>query len=162
MDFKPLIGTEEATLDDKGRILVSKKKRERLGENFVLLWGDLGCLVAYPESVWLRVAGEVLDAPSINRGRDMLTRLMMGEAVDELNCDQQGRFVIPNKLKEKAQLKKDVLLIGLGDRVEIWAKELWEEFQKYPDVYGRERRAAFEKAYDLLSQGGGTWQPTSP
>jgi DNA-binding transcriptional regulator/RsmH inhibitor MraZ len=50
--LKPLIGTDEATIDDKGRILVGKKKRERLGEPFAIAVGEVGCLVAYPEPVW--------------------------------------------------------------------------------------------------------------
>ena len=50
--IKPLIGTDEDTIDDKGRLLVSKKKRERLGEDFVMALGATGCVVVYPELVW--------------------------------------------------------------------------------------------------------------
>lgn len=162
MEFTPLVGTETATVDDKGRILVSRKKRERLGNNFVLVVGDLGCLVAYPEAAWLKIASEVLNVPSVNRGRMMLTRLMMAEAVDELKCDDQGRFVLPPKLRAKAKIEKEVLLVGLGDRVEIWAQAEWDKFEEFGDGYGKDRRESFDKAFQLMTSPEATaWQATS-
>ena len=67
---KPLIGREEATIDDKGRILVSKKKRDRLGENFVIALGTCGCLVAYPEASWQKFVDGILSYDPINMGRE--------------------------------------------------------------------------------------------
>jgi DNA-binding transcriptional regulator/RsmH inhibitor MraZ len=58
-------------------------------------------------------------------------------------------------LRDKSKISGDVILVGLGDRVEIWAKSAWEEFNKYPDVYGRERREGFENAYLLMTGQGG-------
>ena len=148
--FKPLIGTDEATIDDKGRILVSKKKRERLGETFTLALGSLGCLVAYPEDRWDKIVQDILSYESINQGREQYTRLILGWADDELKFDQQGRFVVPQKLRELARLKEKVLLIGCGDRLEIWSKSEWEEFNTYQDSYGRQRREAIDKAQQQM------------
>ncbi len=148
--FKPLIGTDEAVIDDKGRVLVNKKKRERLGDTFTVALGAVGCLVAYPDAVWNGMVEEILSHDSINQGREQYTRLVLGLAEDELKFDSQGRFVIPQKLRDLAQLKDRVLLVGCGDRLEIWARQEWEKYNDDPDHYGIKRRASIEKAYSQM------------
>lgn len=150
-NFKPLIGTDEATIDAKGRILVSKKKRDRLGEPFAMALGNLGCLVAYPEVVWRRMFDEIMQYSYINQGRQQYTRLILGLADDELKFDVQGRVVVPQKLRDLARLDKEVLIIGCGDRAEIWAKEEWEQFNRNPDGYAQQRKEAIEKAYQQMT-----------
>lgn len=145
--LKPLLGTDEATVDDKGRILFSKKKRDRLGEDFTIAIGPVGCLIAYPEARWLQIYNEIMERDSLNVGTQQFTRLTLGLADDEMNFDAQGRVVIPQKLRDLAKLKDKVLLVGCGDRVEIWAKSEWEEYSEYPDTYGQKRRESIEKAY---------------
>jgi MraZ protein len=145
--LKPLLGTDEATIDKKGRLLLSKKKRERLGTDFTVALGDCGCLVAYPQERWLQIYDNIMQYESINQGRQQYTRLVLANADDELNVDAEGRFVIPSKLKELAKLKDDVLIIGLGDRIEIWDVKEYDEFTRYQDTYAKERREAIEKAY---------------
>jgi len=148
--FKPLIGTEEATIDDKGRILFSKKKRDRLGDGFAILWSTSGCLAAYPAGVWERMLEEILQYDSINEGRSQYTRLVLGTAEDELKFDGQGRVVIPQKMREAAKLKDKVMLVGCLDRVEIWARDEYELFLQDPETYGRQRREAVAKAYNEM------------
>lgn len=148
--FKPLIGTEEATIDDKGRILVSKKKRERLGDEFAIAFGARGCLAAYPKGIWDRMLEEILQYDSINAGREQYTRLLLGQAEDDLKYDAQGRVVVPQKMREAAKLKDKVVLLGCLDRVEIWAREEYDLFQQDPDSYGRQRREAIAKAYNEM------------
>jgi MraZ protein len=151
---KPIIGTDEATIDDKGRILVGKKKRDRLGEPFVMALGSVGCLAAYPESEWQRMLGEIRSHDSINQGREQYTRLVLGTADDELKFDSQGRVVVPQKLRELARLKDKVMLVGCGDRLEIWAKPEWEQYSEFPDSYGQKRREAIASAYAQMVRGG--------
>lgn len=148
--FKPLLGTEEANIDDKGRILVSKKKRDRLGSDFVFVLSKLGNLVAFPKVVFDLLVSETLSFGLTNDGRMDYSRFLFGDAEDDLKFDPQGRVVVPMKFRDAANLKGKVLLIGCGDRVEIWSESEWREFNKYPDVYGRDRRAAIEKAYDRM------------
>lgn len=151
--FVPLIGTEEATVDDKGRILFSKKKRERLGESFTIAFGAAGCLVAYPKLIWDGKLEEIFgDESAHSQGRDQYTRLFLGLADDELKFDGQGRVVLPQKMRDIARLKeKDkVLLVGCGDRVEIWAVGEWDKYNEDPSGYGVNRRAAIESAYNLM------------
>jgi MraZ protein len=151
--FKPLIGTDEATVDDKGRILVSKKKRDRLGDGFVVALGDVGCLVAYPEAVWDQMVQTVLTKDRLNQGTQQYTRLVFGLAEDELKFDTQGRVVIPQKMRDLARLKDKVVLVGALDRLEIWAKDEYDKYLKEPDGYGESRRKSVQEAYDRMNRG---------
>jgi MraZ protein len=143
---KLLLGQDEATIDDKGRVLFSKKKRERLGEDFVMCLGDNGCLYAYPSDVWEPMAAEVLSHDRTNQGRQVYTRLVLGTAVDELNFDGQGRAVVPRMLREMAKLKDRIVLIGCGDRLEIWAEDELKKHDASPATYGRERADLINEA----------------
>ncbi|MBL8087582.1 MAG: hypothetical protein JNM85_05865 [Chthonomonas sp.] len=154
-ELLPLIGTEEATVDERGRVLLSKKKRDRLGDDFVLAIGVLGCLVAYPLATWIRHCNEILNRSSINQGRDQLTRLTMADAVDEMSCDSAGRFMIPAHLRAAAKIADRVKIIGLGDRVEFWPADEYAEFTKYPAEYNKGRRATYEAAYQLMQESNG-------
>ncbi len=148
--LKPLLGTDEATVDDKGRILVSKKKRERLGETFAIVLGPLGCLEAYPQEAWEDKVAKIVAFDSLNPGVQQYGRLLLGSAEDDLKFDGQGRVVVPQKLRELAKLKDKVLLIGCGERLEIWSMTEWDKFQDSPDDFGKQRREAIEKAYGQM------------
>ena len=144
---KRLVGTDDATIDEKGRILISVKKRERLQPNFAIALGDNGCLYAYPGSKWEEIMEKVLSYDPTNQGRQEYTRLVFGNSEDELNWDQQGRVVIPRKFRELAKLKEKVKLVGCGDRLEIWAEEEYALYQSDPDNYGKQRRDAIRDAW---------------
>jgi len=144
--LKPLLGTDEATIDSKGRILVSKKKRDRLGDSFALCLGDNGCLYAYPGEQWEAILEEIFSCDPTNPGRQTYTRMVLGTADDEMRFDDQGRVVVPQKFREMAHLTKEVILIGCGDRLEIWGKEEYDKFVQYGDSYCQERREAIRKA----------------
>jgi len=148
--LKPLLGTDDAVVDDKGRILISKKKRERLGDNFSIALGDVGCLVAYPEATWNAMVDEIMTYESINQGRQQYTRLVLGTAEDELTCDAQGRVVVPAKLRKLAKLEKEVKIVGCGDRLEIWAVDEWEKYDGNETSYGQQRREAIQKAFNEM------------
>jgi MraZ protein len=106
---KFLLGQEEANVDDKGRALFAKKKRERLGEDFVMCLGDNGCCIyAYPADVWNPLALDVISHDPTNQGRQTYSREVLGTAVDDLNFDTQGRAVIPRKLREDAKIKDKI------------------------------------------------------
>ena len=106
--FKPLLGTEEANLDDKGRILVSKKKRERLGDGFTLVQTKLGCLAAYPKEIWDRLMSEHFGFGISNDGRMDYGRLMFGTAEDELKFDAQGQLYICDSCRYRLQVYRRV------------------------------------------------------
>jgi MraZ protein len=150
MDLKPLIGTDEATIDNKGRILLGKKKRDRLGDTFAMAIGELGCICAYPEARWQERLNEINRYDPINQGRQQYARLFFGYADDEMSCDAQGRVVIPGKLRDLGKLNEKVLLVGCYDHLEIWDPEEYDQYCQYPDTYGKERREAMERAYNKM------------
>ena len=146
-ELKPLVGTDEATIDNRGRILLGKKKRERLGDSFAMAIGEVGCICAYPEACWRERITEINSYPPNNQGRQKYSRIFLGDSDDDLNCDPQGRVVIPRKLQEIGKLKEKVLLVGCGDRLEIWDPEEYAAYLASPDDYGKERRVSRELAY---------------
>ena len=152
-DLQILGGTDEATVDDKGRLLVQKKKRDALGASFTIAQAEVGCLVAYPITTWHEIYNDVKKVPSINVGRQQYVRLTIGNSESDLNFDSQGRVVIPQKLRDLAKIKDKVVLIGAMDRMEIWAKAEYEKYLQNPDGYGAERLGLIAKAYDLMKKG---------
>lgn len=153
--FKPLIGTEEVSIDDRGRVTLATKKRERLGANFAVCASETGCLVMYPEWRWNEILAEVFSGKGIVPGREDYSRLILCLADDEVNCDAQGRFVIPAKLREACRLVDRVLIMGMGDRVEIWSKSEWEIFNRLPKAYNAERRQNFKDSYRAMKESSG-------
>lgn len=143
-DFKPLLGTDEALIDDKGRILVSKKKRERLGDSFVLSIGSDECIEAYPSQVWELKVAEIFSHDTLNQGTQRYSRLRLGSAEDGIKFDAQGRFVIPQKMRQEVGLKDRVLLVGCGERVEIWSKDVYERLMEQAN---KNRSEAINSAY---------------
>ncbi len=146
-ESKPIVGTDEATIDIRGRILLSKKKRERLGDSFAMALGEFGCVCAYPEDRWNERIREIDSYPPNNQGRQKYSRYFLPDSDDDLNCDPQGRVVIPKKLQEAGKLRDKVLLVGCGDRLEIWAPEEYAAYTANPDDYNKERRDKIQLAY---------------
>lgn len=149
-NFAPLIGTDETSIDDKGRIVVAKSKREKLGDSFVLVLGKAGGLCLYPSAVFEELFREIFSVDTMNPAREEYTRLMLSSASDDLAFDQQGRLTIPKRLREEARLTGDVLVLGCGDRLEIWARDEWVKFNFAPEKYNVERREAIESAYSRM------------
>jgi len=112
------------TLDPKGRLIVPSKFREELGERFILTMGLDGCLFAYPMEEWLQFAERLRTLPGTREGRK-LQRLFMSCAA-EVDVDKQGRFLIPTKLREQVGMVKEVVLVGVLSKIELWSKERWE------------------------------------
>lgn len=152
--FEPLLGTDEASLDDKGRLIFSKKKRDRLGDNFVVTQGPKGCLEAYPLAIWLDMVAKLLNMDALNEGVAEYSALLLGSAEDALKFDPQGRVVIPVRLRNKANIEKDVVIVGCGNRCEIWAKKEFDEYEKDRLNYGAERRSLFREARKMME---GQW-----
>lgn len=153
---KRFFGYTEATIDDKGRVLVDKKNRERLGKDFVVALMPTGCLGMYRAEQWDEKVEDMLSYDSMNAGREHYTRMMLAHVADELNFDAQGRFVLPHKLRDKAGLGDKVILNGAGDRLEIWDPAEFADYESKPWTYSIERRDKFDKAYRMMKEGGVT------
>ena len=118
------IGEFQHTLDAKGRMFVPAKFRDELGEKFIVTIGLDKCLFVFPVETF-QIYKEKLDAISIaNRDAREFARFFFAGA-GECEPDKQGRVMIPQKLRMYAGLEKEVIVVGVSGRVEIWDKEKW-------------------------------------
>ena len=121
-----LLGEYNHTIDEKGRLIIPAKFRNDLGENVVICKGLEGCLLVYSQEEWESFVNELKSLPRMNKDARIFQRYFFGSA-NELTYDKHGRVLVPPSLRKDAGLEKEVTLVGVQDRVEIWDKDLWEE-----------------------------------
>ena len=112
-------GEYSHTLDAKGRLILPAKFREELGENFFLSRGLDGCLSIYTEAGFNELNEKLATLPLTDKNSRFFTRYLMSGS-EKCTPDKQGRISIPAKLRTELGLEKDVTVIGMGKRIEIW------------------------------------------
>lgn len=120
-----LIGEYYHNLDAKGRVSIPSKFRDDLGGSFVLSKGLDNCLYAYSVSEWETFKNELLTMRGSNAQK---IRRFFFSGATECEIDSQGRVVIPPNFREYAELLKEVVIVGVSNRAEIWNKENWEKY----------------------------------
>lgn len=125
-----LIGEYSHSVDAKGRVFIPAKFREELGENFIVTRGTEECLFVFSPESWKEFAGKLQHIPVTDIESQKFLRLQFASATD-CTPDKQGRILIPTRLREHAQLDKEVVAIGVMSRVELWSKENWEKYNAY-------------------------------
>ena len=123
-------GVQHINLDVKGRLSVPARQRESLldisaGSLVVTIDTQSACLVMYPLKEWERIERDVQDLPTLNPAVRRFQRLVLGYASD-LELDSNGRVLLPGALREYAHLEKRVVLVGQGNKLELWSESLWE------------------------------------
>ena len=121
-----LIGEYEHSLDSKGRLIMPSKLREDLGEKFIVTKGLDGCLFAFSKLEWSNFEQKLRTLPISNKDARNFSRFFFAGAI-ECEIDKQGRFLITSNLREFANLEKDVIIVGMDSRLEIWSKEKWQQ-----------------------------------
>ena len=121
------IGEYRHSLDAKGRIIVPAKFREGLGDKFVVTKGLDGCLFAFSIEEWKNFEQKLRSLPISNKDARAFSRFFFAGAMD-CEIDKQGRFLISGNLREFAGLTKEVVIVGMDSRIEIWSKEKWQEY----------------------------------
>ena len=121
------------TLDTKGRLIIPAKFREVLGEEFVISKAMDGCLFVYANDDWNAFEQKLTSLPLINKEARQFARFFLAGAAT-VEVDKQGRILLPAALREFAGLEKDVVLVGVGSRVEIWSKDKWENMNSDTDM----------------------------
>ena len=121
-----LIGEYEHSLDAKGRLIMPVKLRQDMGEKFIVTKGLDGCLFAFSQEEWLNFETKLKTLPLSDKNARNFVRFFLAGAT-ECELDKQGRFLIPNNLRNAANLEKEVVIIGVGTRLEIWNKQTWEK-----------------------------------
>ena len=124
-----LIGEYLHTLDGKKRISLPSKFRREVGRQVVITRGLDACLFMFSKKAWEKIAQKVSNLPVGQADTRGMSRFLLAGAV-ETDVDSAGRILIPDFLKEFADLKSRVILAGVSDRVEIWNEKTWEEYKR--------------------------------
>lgn len=125
------MGQYEHSIDTKGRVIIPAKYREELGENFVVTRGLDGCLFLYPQTEWQNFVEKLQGLPS-NQNTRKMQRQFLSKAM-EVVLDKQGRILVPSLLREIAALDKEVVFVGMMNRVEVWDKERLKQQEMQED-----------------------------
>ena len=124
-----LIGEYEHSLDAKGRLIMPSKLRIDIGESFIITKGLDGCLFVFSQNEWNNFETKLKTLPlSDKNARNFVRFFLSGATVCEI--DKQGGFLIPANLRESAKLDKDAMIVGVGTRLEIWNKEIWQKCEE--------------------------------
>ena len=139
-------GTYEHTFDDKNRLIIPRRLREKIdeqqeGSGFVVTKGTSRCLFIYTPQAWRQLAEKLAEAAARDpRAQDFL-RVFYGNA-EEVPCDRQGRILISERLRRLADLSREVALVGVANRIEVWDLARWNTFIRQQeeafDQYGRQ------------------------
>lgn len=124
-------GEHEHSIDRKGRLIIPSKFREVFKENYVerffVTRGLDTCLFVFAEDEWRKTESRFKSLSFTNSEARTFNRIFFSGAC-EVSCDKQGRILVPQYLKDFAKVKKDVMVVGVSNRMEIWAKENWMQF----------------------------------
>ncbi|MDD5194356.1 MAG: division/cell wall cluster transcriptional repressor MraZ [Candidatus Omnitrophica bacterium] len=139
-------GEYQHTLDDKDRFILPAKFRDKIKDvkrqKFYITRGLDGCLFFFASGVW-QTLEEKLKANSFAKQQSRSFNRLYFSGAQEVELDSQGRVAIPSYLKEFAQIKKEIVIIGVADRIEIWDKQRWSGFYQ-------ENKTKFEAAAENL------------
>jgi MraZ protein len=122
-----LTGEVEYQLDDRGRIAIPKAFRDSLEHGGFITRGWYGCLFLFPWEQWREIEGKLEAVPITDMNGDVVKQFFSGGA--RVWLDRQGRLVLPAALREFAGVQRDVVVRGVINRIEVWAKDRWQSFQ---------------------------------
>lgn len=136
------MGEFQHTIDAKGRLIVPSKFRDDLGDKFVATKGLDNCLFVYPRDEWQALEQKLKTLPFTRADARAFVRFFFSGAT-ECEVDKQGRILLPANLRDYAKLDKDVVVLGVSNRVEIWSKEEWE-------AYSNKAEATYEEIAEKI------------
>ena len=128
-----LIGEYEHSLDVKGRLIMPAKLREDIGEKFIITKGLDGCLFGFSLSEWTNFEEKLKSLPLTNKNARDFVRFFLSGAVS-IEIDKQGRFLVASNLREYASMEKEIVIIGVGTRIEFWSKDKWNQYNSSDNI----------------------------
>ncbi len=139
------LGEYYRTKDNKGRVFIPSNFREDLIRGTVIAKGfDEKCLFLFSKENWGKLQEKILSGPIARKNTQVFSRWFFSSAV-EAEIDPQGRIKIPQSLSDHADLVKDVVLVGVSERIEIWSKENWEEYYNQAESKFMSDSSTFEE-----------------
>ena len=130
-------------LDDKGRLILPAKFRDKIGEGAVITIGFEKCITIYPEQEWEKLQKSLVSMPEANKMVRSLSRVINGNASD-VEIDKQGRVKIPDYLLDNANITKECCIVGVNTTIEIWDATTWLNIEN-------EGKESFEENAEKLS-----------
>lgn len=124
-----LIGEYRHNIDDKNRISLPKPYRAQLGSTIVVTRGLDNCLFCYPVSEWQKIAKKLGELGIGQAHTRSFNRFILSGA-QEVNVDKNGRILLPEHLRDFAQIKTKVVVTGVYNRIELWDEKKWDTYQK--------------------------------
>lgn len=121
------IGEYHHSVDDKGRLIIPSKFRDELGTKFIITRGIENCLFVYSLESWEKIVNKLETLPFTKKDARAFIRFFLSGA-SEAEFDKQGRINITSPLISYANITKECVVIGTGDRLEIWSEESWNDF----------------------------------
>ena len=144
-------GRYDHTVTNNGRVSIPSKFREvcrdKYGEETFVVTNFDKCLVAYPLKEWNEIENKISQLPQFRNDVTAFMRYLMGGAVD-CPIDSQGRVLIPQSLRSHANINKEVVMIGMLKKIEIWSKEIWESEESLSSY------EQFKKSREILAEHG--------
>ncbi|ACL69656.1 division/cell wall cluster transcriptional repressor MraZ [Halothermothrix orenii] len=137
------MGEYKHNMDSKGRIIIPAKFRSELGDKFVATRGLDHCLFVYPMHEWSKLEKKLTSLPITSKNARTFVRFFFSGAT-ECEFDKQGRISIPSNLREYAELQKEVVIIGLANRIELWSSKRWGGYLDSAEESYEEIAAAME------------------
>lgn len=122
------IGEYQHSIDDKGRVAVPAKFRATLGERAIVTRGLDRCLFIFSAVEWEELAKKLVALPMVQANSRAFTRLMLAGA-REVDLDSQGRILVPDYLRTYASIKKQTIVAGLYNRIELWDEAAWKKYK---------------------------------
>lgn len=127
------IGEYYHNIDTKGRIILPSKFRDELKETFIMTKGLDNCLFVYPQTEWNILVEKLKTLPMTRKDARAFVRFFFSGAC-ECELDKQGRVLLPANLRQHAKLSKETVVIGVSNRVEIWDKDSWNDYNENDDL----------------------------
>lgn len=121
------MGEYHHNIDDKARIVLPSKFRDELGDAFVVTRGLEGCLFVYSKEEWINIVSKLKELPFTKKDARAFLRFFLSGAV-ECQTDKQGRVALPTPLVNYANIKKECVVIGVNDRLEIWSEDAFNDY----------------------------------
>lgn len=121
------MGQYSHNMDIKGRVIIPSKLRDKLSDVVIVTIGFDECLALYSTQEWEKFQSSLLALPSTMKDARKHVRVLVGSA-SEIEFDKQGRINLPQNLLSAASIKKECVIVGVLDHIEIWAKDLWDSF----------------------------------
>lgn len=122
-------GEFQHTIDPKGRVIIPAAFRNELGVKFMITKGLEGCLFVFSGTQWNNLVNKIETLPLSNNNARAFNRFFFSTA-SECELDKNYRILVPQALRSHAGLEKDISIIGVGTRVEVWSRENWEKYSR--------------------------------